>query len=421
MVFTVCICGGGNGAHTAAGYLGSKPNIRVRILTRRPREWNKTIDVHTKGSSWESRGIITGKIEAVSSDPYDVVPGADLLLVAAPANVHPILLKRVAPFAKNGVQVASLYCQGGFDWAVQEAFATFESKISITWGLQNIPWICNLFDKKANYGKRVTIIGPKANLWVAAYPVERAADAAAVAFKLFDIPTYTLPNFLTLTLSPSNQIIHPPRYYSIFRDWDGKKDYDIEEIRAKGGMTLYADMDEFGAEQMQALDTELQTIKHALLSRFPTLDLSPVLPLGARVVKQYGKDVSDRSSLRQIFRSNRGYAGCATPMVKLPGNRVKPLVECRLFWEDIPYGLVVLKSLAQMMNVPTPSIDFYICWYQQFMHKEFVGGGCTLNTAILSETGAPERYNMTTIEEVVRMSLPMKNSRTSSRIGVSRL
>lgn len=53
-------------------------------------------------------------------------------------------------------------------------------------------------------------------------------------------------------------------------------------------------MDEFSAEQMAMLDNELQQVKLALLQRFPALDLSDVIPLGERVIKHYGEDVSDR-------------------------------------------------------------------------------------------------------------------------------
>lgn len=74
---------------------------------------------------------------------------------------------------------------------------------------------------------------------------------------------------------------------------------------------------------------ELQAIKKGLVARFPTLDLSCVLPIGERVVDQYGKyhgvytslrfvlfsgeDVKDRSSLKTIFRSNMSFAGVVTP------------------------------------------------------------------------------------------------------------
>jgi hypothetical protein len=42
----------------------------------------------------------------------------------------------------------------------------------------------------------------------------------------------------------------------------------------------------------------------------------------------------------------------------------------RLFWEDIPYGLCILKNLVEMLgNFPTPAIDSMIRWHQQFMGK----------------------------------------------------
>ena len=58
------------------------------------------------------------------------------------------------------------------------------------------------------------------------------------------------------------------------------------------------------------------------------------------------------------------YAGCNTPMVEVEGG-VKPAVNSRLFWEDIPFGLCILKDLALRMGIPTPSIDFMIRWHQQ--------------------------------------------------------
>lgn len=68
---------------------------------------------------------------------------------------------------------------------------------------------------------------------MAATPVERTAEVAATMGALFDIPCKTIPNFLCLTLTPSNQIIHPARYYGIFRDWDGKRTYKME-VRGLG-------------------------------------------------------------------------------------------------------------------------------------------------------------------------------------------
>jgi hypothetical protein len=60
----VTICGGGNGAHVCAGYLGWK-GVRVNVLTRRPQDWNNSIAITTEGSSWEAKGNFVGPINKV--------------------------------------------------------------------------------------------------------------------------------------------------------------------------------------------------------------------------------------------------------------------------------------------------------------------------------------------------------------------
>ncbi|EQC33618.1 hypothetical protein SDRG_08723 [Saprolegnia diclina VS20] len=399
----VAICGGGNGAHVAAGYLASK-GLRVHVLTRQPELWSESIRISTKGSSWQDKGDIVGRLTLVTSNAAQAIPTADVIFVAAPANAHPAILEKIAPHVKAGAVLGALFAQGGFDWAAKRALgATTLESLSMLFGLQNIPWIC----KATTYGKEAKIIGPKKCLYVAAYPVEKKDAAARLMEDLFDIPCTTVANFLNLTLTPSNQIIHPARYYAIFRDWDGKKTYTKEQLAQRKGLTLYADFDEFSAEQLSMLDNELQQVKLALLQRFPALDLSDVLPMDARVVKQYGDDVSDRSSLKAIFESNLGYQGCVTPLNEVSPGQFHPAVGSRLFWEDIPYGLCILKNMAEMLgNFPTPRIDFMIRWHQQFMGVQFLNEDSQLNPREIWRTGAPNKYGIHDIEDLVETSLP---------------
>ncbi|CAM9993350.1 unnamed protein product, partial [Choristocarpus tenellus] len=176
------------------------------------------------------------------------------------------------------------------------------------------PWICRI----DTYGKSAIIVGPKKCLYVASYPVEQRDVLSRKVEAMFDIPCRTVPNFLNLTLTPSNQILHPgkgkTRYYAIFWDWDGKSTYTKTQLAERKGLTLYDNFDELSAETLSAIDNELQQIKLSLLQRFPQLDLSCVLPIGERVKLQYGEDVADTSSLRQIFCTNIGYKGCPTPI-----------------------------------------------------------------------------------------------------------
>jgi hypothetical protein len=402
--YQVTVCGGGNGAHVTAGYFASK-GIKVNVFTRRPNDWKKSIKITTATSSWSHKGEFFGNLNKVSSNPADVAPGSDLFIVCAPANAHPDLVRAVAPYVKKGAYVGALYAQGGFDWACKSIFGPRFNDLGGIFGMQNIPWICKI----THYGREARILGPKQNLYVASYPTEKANVIAELLGKLYDIPCQIMPNFLNLTLSPSNQIIHPGRYYGIFRDWDGKRVYSKEELKARDGLTLYEDMDEFSAEQLAAVDNELQQIKFALLQRYPELDLSFVRPLGERIALQYGPDVSDRSSLRKIFQTNKGYVGCGTPLREVQGG-YWPNVNTRLFWEDIPYGLCILKNLAELMgNFPTPTIDFLIRWHQQFMGKKYLLDDGQLNPDLLAETGTPMKYGMYNIEQVVQTSLPRRS------------
>lgn len=68
--------------------------------------------------------------------------------------------------------------------------------------------------------------------------------------------------------------------------------------------------------------------------------------------------------------------------------------------EDIPFGLVVLKDLAEMVGVETPFTTQCIEWHQAMMGKEFVIHG-KLNKSILDQTGAPSRYGFDTLEKLM--------------------
>lgn len=86
------------------------------------------------------------------------------------------------------------------------------------------------------------IIGPKKNLYVAAYPTEKVYEACYLLSLFYTIPSIVVPNFLNMTLCPSNQIIHPGRVYSFFKDWDGVTPFKKAEMPL-----LYEEIDEDSA------------------------------------------------------------------------------------------------------------------------------------------------------------------------------
>jgi len=121
-----------------------------------------------------------------------------------------------------------------------------------------------------------------------------------------------------------------------------------------------------------------------------------------RVIRQYGDQVKDKTNLKTVFATNQGYASVRYPLKQIEGG-VMINTESRFFWEDIPYGLCILKDIAQMVKVKTPMTDKMIEWHQQFMNKKFIIDG-KLNKELLKETGCPSKFGIKDIEKLLKIT-----------------
>lgn len=389
----VCVVGGGNIAAATASWLGrSDKNLCVHVLTRQPDKWLHNIKVRANPECrWGAMKPYETAINLITDDPAKAIPHASMVMIAAPAHVHFALLQKIAPHLRPGAVLGTVFAQGGFDWAVQKALGEKQSQLSGIFGLQHVPWLA----RWEEHGKAVEIIGPKEFLCAAVSPPCARTSVQLLLQLCFDQPCKLLPNFLCLTLTPSNQIIHPARYYAIFKDWDGVRAYKQDEI----SWGLYTEFDAEAARHLEQLDAELQNIKKAIIKKCPQIDLSTVMPIQERIILQYGDDVKDRSNLQMVVSSNKGYASCRTPAVAVPGG-FHPAVQGRLFQEDVPSGLCVLKNIAEIFGVETPCIDMMIEWHQRFMGIEFIKNN-KLNKSVIDKTTGPSAYGIDTAEQLV--------------------
>lgn len=105
--------------------------------------------------------------------------------------------------------------------------------------MQFVPFLC----KATKYGSEAEIYGPKNYICATAFPLSRIDKITQIASYLWSTPCAAIPNFLSLTLTPSNQIIHPGRVYGYFKDWDGKKGFDPKTLPR-----LYGELDQESAD-----------------------------------------------------------------------------------------------------------------------------------------------------------------------------
>lgn len=79
----------------------------------------------------------------------------------------------------------------------------------------------------------------------------------------------------------------------------------------------------------------------------------------------YAGQISDKSSLKSIFNSNLAYSKATFPMLPVDekGEKVTLNLNARFFWEDVPYGLLILKDIGNLVKIETPNIDRMIIFH----------------------------------------------------------
>ena len=77
----ICIIGGGNiGATLAADLAYLHNDYSIRLLTSRPNDFNRTIQINDV----ENNQTIFGEIDIISSDVSKTVTGSDVILITHP-------------------------------------------------------------------------------------------------------------------------------------------------------------------------------------------------------------------------------------------------------------------------------------------------------------------------------------------------
>jgi hypothetical protein len=130
----------------------------------------------------------------------------------------------------------------------------------------------------------------------------------------------------------------------------------------------------------------------------------------------YSNQISDKNSLKTVFNTNTGYRVVPFPMLPVPGQdlknmpksevKVKLNLKHRFFEEDMPFGLVILRDIGDIVGVQTPYITRAIIFHQKYMDVKYIDEttGEFLPGSLLN-TGAPSAYGINTIGNLVKTSL----------------
>jgi hypothetical protein len=325
-----CICGGGSLGHVIAGYLGANADVRVSMLTQRPQLWKNDIEVHTPEQT-----IIHGHIHTISSNPEDVIPQANIILLCLPGFAIKQQLQLIKPYVKSTTFVGSVFSSTGFFFNAMEIL----NEDVPLWGFQRVPFIC----RTREYGQSANLLGYKSNLNIAVERTDEKEDFRLLIEELFNTPVSMLNNFYEATLTNSNPLLHTSRLYTMFGA--------SNEGRTFPRMILfYEEWTEEAAQLLIDMDEEF----------FRLLEVLPVKPnYLPRILEYY--ESHDARSLAQKLSSIQGFKGITSPMKQTAQGWI-PDFASRYFTEDFPYGLRFIWQLAKEKGIATPKIDMVYQW-----------------------------------------------------------
>jgi hypothetical protein len=364
----VTVCGAGRTGHLNAVLFKQRPGITVSVLTGAA----AVVDRWASGDGvWRAQTpdghVLSGRSDYVGTDPGEALINTDMVIVTQPAHARPALLHDLARHLPRDrrVYVGAIPGFCGFNWLAAKALSGTDNVV--IWGMKDVPHTA--FDLIP--GERVRMGGAKAQLFAALHRRETAASRAelqAMLVSLYEAPVTLLQDYLEITLTPGNAMMHPAVLYALIgpgAPWENKP-FDRP-------FCWWSDCPRAGAELLEACDAENQAIRHAVESRLG-IDLSSVKPLRQELIEAYGDQIEDDRTMYTLLRTNRAYAGIHAPLVPNPDGPGLVIDRAsRAFHEDIAFGQALLVELAARLEVATPAITKTYNWALNY-HGGFAEG-----------------------------------------------
>mmetsp|Transcript_34267 Transcript_34267/g.71336 ORF Transcript_34267/g.71336 Transcript_34267/m.71336 type:complete len:507 (-) Transcript_34267:463-1983(-) len=420
----VCLVGGGNAAHALAALLPSQgwetslycpyQDQAVQIqrgLDQQDGYMHATFAPHNTAV----RGLVKGKPLQVSKNAADVVPPADILILPLPSFTYPTVLASLKDHLRPGQILCVTPGQGGFDWFARDILGhDLLPQITLV-GIMPMPFNCRI----DTVGQLVHVQEFKQEYTIGVSPPSQMVRATQVVQDLLGGSVQTVGGFLECTLYPINAMIHPARLYTLWKDWQPGVVYAENPY-------FYQDFTAEAAATMNALNDELIRIARALQAQgVAVADIPHIFDWLACHVYQEPPD----SNLQTFFQTNPAYQGFRCPMKAVEMDTPSsssidhdtaaptslttgyiPDFTNRYFTEDINLGLVGYKGLAALAHVDdTPTMNAILLWAQGHMGLKLLDRDTRqliLSSPDLASTNAPQRFGLTTLEDLQTLYPP---------------
>lgn len=325
----IAVLGAGNGAHAIAGDMAIRGH-EVRIWEN-PSFADNLNHIIKNNKSIELRGEVHGsaKLSVVSTDPKEVICGADIIYCVMPSFGQESAFEFVSPFIEEGQKIVIMPGNfGSISLYMKLKKRGIADKVLIGES-DTIPYATRLQDDKSSL-----VFGIKESMWISAIPGNRTSDLIREIKDVFPIGLNPLPDVISVALANTNMILHCPTMIM-----------NTGRIESGQRFRFYNDgMTGSVCRVMEMMDAERLAVGKAwgydLISEYED------------AVSNYNLDRTKHSNLHEIFADHPVYGnhGADSPTS----------MTFRYLSEDVPFLLLPLSEMAMMANIPVPTVDSVI-------------------------------------------------------------
>ena len=344
----ICIIGAGNIGTYLAAYISMKKDCKVWIHTSKPHLFKDELILIEEEKNLNHNV----KLHCVTSSLEEAVKDADYILITHPSFLIEKTINEISNFVKPNAVVGLIPGFGGKEYFAKKLI----EKGAIFFGTQRVPSIIRL----EKYGECVALKEKNPFMKIGAIPSKYTEKICEDMTKLIDIPCKPVSNYLAITLSPSNPIMHPSRLYELF------KDYKHGETVYKRSPLFYEEWGDEASKTLLELDEELYSIFESLNENNN---------FSSKCIEQIKTrfETEDPSVLSHKINTAPGFQGIGSPIVECIGGFI-PDLSSRYFIEDVEFGLCIIKAFAELCELETPKLDEIIRWSEYLLNKEYLVG-----------------------------------------------
>lgn len=328
----ICVIGGGNIGTLLTAELANK-GYEVSIFTKKSKRFKNEISVYSN----EDQLLFKSHGYKVTNNLCEALSEAEYIWITYPAFLFDELSEELIDYVKCGQKIVCMPGSGGAEFA----FSKLVKKGVILCGLQRVHCITRIKE----FGSSVYELGRKESVHLGTVPAKYSQILITDFVKMLSMKCYALPNYLSVTLTPSNPILHTSRLYSIFKEYhDG--------VYYNHNILFYKEWSDDSSRTLFLCDQELQSLCKSVIE----MDLNSVVSLK----KHY--ESSSPETLTKKIASISAYQNIYSPMKKTPNGWV-PDFSSRYFKADFNYGLKILIDIAGAIGTKVTEMEKIWEWY----------------------------------------------------------